>query len=93
MSAITPEKTQEVLGWASDKLIEEVLAPLKGLSVDDVQRLAAENCFEVDHLQSGMYEREYDNVKEYIEVAYLAQGHVWDRPPCRERNALMESRT
>ncbi len=74
MSAITPEKTQEVLGWASDELIEVVLAPLKGLSVDDVQRLAVENGFEVDHLQSGMYEREYDSVEEYIEVAFLAQG-------------------
>jgi len=75
LDIITKELVEKHLGWASEDFQKEFLSRLKGLSKNDVLRLADENGFEVEYVHKGDYALEFDSVDEYIQH-YLIHGGI-----------------
>ncbi len=73
LDVITQQMIDEHLGWATEQFKQGFLCRLKGLSISDVEKLAAENGFEVEDIRPGTYALEFENVEEYME-GYLVNG-------------------
>ena len=87
LDTITQKMIDDHLGWANDQFKQGFLCRLKGLSKNDVERLAKENNFDVEDLRTGTYALEFENVDEYIE-GYLVHGglskNMFDAEKIRE---------
>ena len=75
LDTITKELVAKHLGWANEDFQKKYLSRLKGISRNDILKLAAENGFEVEDVRKGDYALEFDNVDEYIQH-YLIHGGV-----------------
>lgn len=73
LDTITQETIDKDLGWASKEFQQGYVSRLHGLSVRDVERLAATYNFKVDYVAVGAYALKFKNADEYIE-GYLVHG-------------------